>query len=45
MPLATEAVDSRGYLTAGRQAMARTVATLVEVGARTAPVPPPPATP
>ncbi|MFE1588023.1 ketose-bisphosphate aldolase [Streptomyces sp. NPDC058737] len=40
-----EAVDSRGYLTAGREAMVRTVATLLRVVARTAPVPPPPATP
>ncbi|MFF4472691.1 hypothetical protein ACFYZ3_24390 [Streptomyces sp. NPDC001599] len=57
MPLATtgdligraatrpEAVDSRGYLTAGREAMVRTVATLIQVVTRTDPVPPAPATP
>ncbi|MFE1025196.1 ketose-bisphosphate aldolase [Streptomyces sp. NPDC058818] len=32
-----EAVDSRGYLTVGREAMARTVATIIQVVARTAP--------
>ncbi|MFJ7770074.1 ketose-bisphosphate aldolase [Streptomyces sp. NPDC097107] len=32
-----EAVDSRGYLTVGRQAMARTVATIIQVVARTTP--------
>ncbi|MGC9500293.1 class II fructose-bisphosphate aldolase [Streptomyces sp. WG7] len=31
-----EAVDSRGYLTAGRQAMARAVATIIQAVARTA---------
>ncbi|WND39080.1 class II fructose-bisphosphate aldolase [Streptomyces sp. BB1-1-1] len=32
-----EAVDSRGYLTVGREAMARTVATIIQVVARTTP--------
>ncbi|MFU0243502.1 class II fructose-bisphosphate aldolase, partial [Streptomyces scabiei] len=42
-----EAVDSRGDLTAGREAMVRTVATLIQVVTRAAPapVPPPSATP
>ncbi|WP_328559043.1 ketose-bisphosphate aldolase [Streptomyces coelicoflavus] len=42
-----DAVDSRGYLTAGREAMVRTVATLIGVVARTGPAAPaaPSATP
>ncbi|MFE0416849.1 hypothetical protein [Streptomyces tendae] len=39
------AVDSRRYATAGRQALVRTVATLIQAVARTAAVPSPPATP
>lgn len=35
-----DAVDSRGYLTAGREAMARTVATIIQVVARDTPAAP-----